>query len=85
MKTYKQITCSDVDTVTCDRCGRTADHDDMEGGEFLEHYMSCGYASVFGDLNHVRLDFCQHCVKEVLGQWVKVFDEEGHAVSAGEG
>lgn len=81
MKTYRQIACTEVDEVTCDRCGRTDEARSLEGQEFLEHYTSCGYASVFGDMNHVRLDLCQHCVKEVLGPWIEVLDQEGSPLS----
>lgn len=81
MKTYKQRTCSEVDTVVCDKCGRMDDAEGMEGQEFMEHYTMCGFGSVFGDGNHLRLDLCQHCVKELLGQWIGVFDEQGSAVT----
>lgn len=72
MKTYRQVTIDAVDDITCDRCGRSDDEDGMEGQEFLQHDMSCGFGSVFGDLNHINLDLCQHCVKELLGEWVRV-------------
>jgi hypothetical protein len=27
---------------------------------------------VFGDGNTISLDLCQHCVREVLGQWLRI-------------
>ncbi len=75
MKTYKQITASQVDTVTCDRCGREDEADGMEGQEFLAYDMQGGYGSVFGDMSHIKIDLCQHCAKELLGQWIRVFPE----------
>jgi hypothetical protein len=72
VRTYKEATVSQVDELVCDRCQRRDDGDGMEGQEFISWSMSCGFGSVFGDMNHVDLDLCQHCIKEVLGQWVKV-------------
>lgn len=77
MKTYKKITCSQVDQVTCDRCGRADEADDFEGQEFLSHEMCGGYGSVFGDGHFIKLDLCQHCVRDVLGQWLRVYWEDG--------
>ncbi|ENU8965141.1 hypothetical protein ACE2PP_000673 [Salmonella enterica] len=55
---------------TCDRCRRRAEKDDLEYQEFLTIDHRAGYGSVFGDGGRLRLDLCQHCVKEVLGQWL---------------
>jgi hypothetical protein len=47
-------------------------------GEWDEHISIAfrgGYYSIFGDGNEVELDLCQHCFKEVLGQWIRVTDE----------
>jgi hypothetical protein len=76
MRTYRNRTVSELDEVSCDRCQRQDEATGMEGQEFLSWSMSCGFASVFGDLNHVDLDLCQHCVKELLGQWVRVTEQE---------
>lgn len=57
----------------CDRCGRIippSDHD--EDQERLAIDFTGGYASVFGDGNRVRADFCQRCVKKVLGRWLRI-------------
>lgn len=57
----------------CDRCGRIippSDH--TEDQERLAIDFTAGYAGVFGDGNHVRADFCQHCVKKVLGRWLRI-------------
>ena len=35
-----------------------------------------GYYSVFGDENLVEGDFCQHCIKDLLGQWLRVFVDD---------
>jgi len=72
MRTYRQYQASELDELTCDRCGRRDDNDGMEGQEFLSWSMSCGFGSIFGDMSHIDLDLCQHCAKELLGQWIKV-------------
>jgi hypothetical protein len=57
-----------------DRCGR---HSEMtvnseEFYEFLSVDRLAGYGSVFGDSNRLKLDLCQHCTRDVLGQWIVV-------------
>ncbi|EFN9485535.1 hypothetical protein D3J50_12560 [Escherichia coli] len=62
---------------TCDRCGRHAKTvvDDIEFNEFLSVNHLAGYGSIFGDSNRLKLDLCQHCLKDVLGQWITVCDQ----------
>ncbi|MCK2127811.1 hypothetical protein MX652_14070 [Thauera aromatica] len=60
----------------CDRCGRVMppdDHDEYQ--ERLSIDFRAGYGSVFGDGNQVQLDLCQHCVRKVLGRWLRVSDQ----------
>lgn len=61
----------------CDMCRRTYDINDdvFEAQEFLHIDFTAGYASVFGDMNTVKADICQHCLKEVLGHVLRI--EEG--------
>ena len=57
----------------CDRCGRvmrTQDHD--ENQERISIDFTAGYGSIFGDGNRVQADLCQHCVRKVLGRWLRV-------------
>ncbi len=65
-----------VKQICCDRCGREAEvHDtDCEFVEFTSIEYKAGYGSVFGDGNKVEVDLCQHCVKELLGPWLRVMD-----------
>jgi hypothetical protein len=60
--------------IRCDRCGGVAmkDTDPMEWAEFVCLYHEGGYASVFGDGASVDIDLCQYCLKEVLGEWLRV-------------
>lgn len=61
----------------CDRCGRVIppqDHD--EDQERVSIDFTAGYASVFGDGNRVQADLCQHCVKKVLGRWLRITEPD---------
>lgn len=62
---------------TCDRCGRHTKKaaDDAEFHEFLSVDRQAGYGSIFGDGNRLKLDLCQHCIKDVLSQWMTVSDQ----------
>lgn len=88
MATLTQIVTQSTHVPTalvCDRCGRVAPLDSatatqesasledyFEAEEFLRVDFVGGYGSVFGDEARVRGDFCQYCVKELLGEWLKV-------------
>ncbi|MGA4079925.1 hypothetical protein ACI2VA_08605 [Ralstonia nicotianae] len=72
MREYRHHTVQKLAACTCDRCGRRLVPDDGEWQERLSFDHSCGFDSVFGDGNTVGLDLCQHCVREVLGQWLRI-------------
>jgi hypothetical protein len=65
-----------VKQIRCDRCDRLAEVGDaeLEFQEFVSINQQAGYASIFGDGNHVQVDLCQHCLKEVLGPWLRIDD-----------
>jgi len=68
-----------LDTLTCNRCGFTvtrSDDDVLEWQEFMMWRNLGSYGSVFGDGNLIELDLCQRCVKELLGEYVRVVDSE---------
>ena len=77
MQHFEKIEIETLSAKTCDRCGRhaTIKDIDLEYQEFLSINHHVGYSSVFGDTNQISMDLCQHCVKEVLGQWVTVTEE----------
>jgi len=57
--------------IVCDVCKKEYT-DSMETQEFLHYADTGGYASVFGDMNVLKLDMCQHCVKDILGEYLQV-------------
>ncbi|MFP3891185.1 MAG: hypothetical protein ACLFVM_12930 [Ralstonia sp.] len=81
---YQPLIAQELVACTCDRCQRRLTSD--EPGEWQERLSfdhSCGFDSVFGDRNTVSLDLCQHCVREVLGQWLHIEtpEETGESTS----
>jgi hypothetical protein len=71
-----------VKQIRCDRCGRLAEAGDaeLEFQEFVSIDLNAGYASIFGDGNHVQVDLCQHCLKDVLGRWLRVVDPKAKSL-----
>lgn len=68
-----------TETITnCDRCGRemVPNDQDCEHQERITIRFRAGYESVFGDGNLVEGDFCQHCLREVLGEWLRVTKDD---------
>jgi len=73
MREYQHRIVQEVAACTCDRCRRRLTPDDPgEWQERLSFDQTCGFDSVFSDGNTVSLDLCQHCVKEVLGEWLRI-------------
>lgn len=73
MREYHSVTARVLAACTCDRCQRRLTPD--ESGEWQERLSidhHCGFDSIFGDGNLVCLDLCQHCVKDLLGEWVRI-------------
>lgn len=77
MREYRPHTFQKLAACTCDRCQRRLTAE--ETGEWQERLSldhSCGFDSVFGDGCTISLDLCQHCVRDVLGQWLRVTQPE---------
>lgn len=73
MREYRNRTIQELAVTTCDRCHRRLTPDDPgEWQERLSFDHRCGFYSVFGDGDTVSLDLCQHCVRDVLGEWLCV-------------
>jgi hypothetical protein len=59
-------------SITCDICKKVYSTDDIfETQEFTYIRNDCGYGSVFGDGEVIELDICQHCLKEILGKYIR--------------
>ncbi|SIT48934.1 conserved hypothetical protein [Paraburkholderia piptadeniae] len=56
----------EVSGCTCDRCGRrmTPDDTDWEWHERVSIAYHGGFHSIFGDGWAIRIDLCQHCVRD---------------------
>jgi hypothetical protein len=69
---------------SCDRCGQqiTAEDDRSEWQEKFAIRFRGGYGSVFGDGSSVAGDFCQSCIHQVLGKYLRVVpDDPFHPVN----
>ncbi len=57
----------------CNRCRRdlAPDGDIFEAQEAIQISFLTGYASVFGDCNHLHGLFCQHCLHELLSPYLR--------------
>ena len=69
-----------IKQIRCDRCERVAEADEMEFHEFTSIDHTAGYGSIFGDGKKVQIDLCQLCLKQALGQWLKVTGPDVDAV-----
>lgn len=76
MKTTHEVIVEEVKSIICDRCGREDEVPGLEAQEYLTIDTHGGYGSVIGDMASIKLDLCQHCLKEVLGPWLRVKQSE---------
>ena len=60
--------------IICDKCLKEYDpeKDTMEVQEFLHIKYTGGYGSIFGDESVIECDICQHCVKKLIGDIIRV-------------
>lgn len=62
-----------IEAIICDRCKKEYSTDNfVETQEFHHIKFIAGYGSVFGDMNSVEADICQHCLKELIGDFCRV-------------
>jgi hypothetical protein len=68
MITQREVTSTEPDSITCDRCGRAIKNEpgNFDFAECLTIKHTCGYGSIIGDGVTLQADLCQQCVKEVL-------------------
>ena len=68
---------TEVVSIVCDKCGKEIIPDDaMEYQEIYHIRFTGGYSSVFGDESRVAADFCQQCLKEIIGSYCRVDGED---------
>ena len=66
-----------IESVICDVCKTEYKNiDDVEIQEFLHIDLIGGYSSIFGDSNSVRCNICQYCLREKLGEFLRIGDAE---------
>lgn len=78
MLRYKEVVVERL-LCTCDRCGKDLHKNEDDVMDWQERFVVSfrgGYGSVFGDGNYVEGDFCQECIAEVLGKWLRVTDDD---------
>ena len=77
MKNYIELVVPTkiLKSISCDRCGRTYQiENSFEYEEFFYINQVGGYHSIFGDGTKVTADLCQHCIKELLGEYFQYED-----------
>lgn len=69
---------SEKNNFSCDRCGcsLSQEGDEMEWQERFIISFRAGYGSVFGDGNYIGGGFCQTCIQDVLGKWLRVTSDD---------
>lgn len=72
MKKFQKKMFQQISGYVCDRCGLDAKAEEGEAEEFVSIERVCGYGSIFGDGNRISVDICQHCLKDVLGEWLRI-------------
>lgn len=72
-----QVSQEAIVSITCDKCGKISTPGDMiEYQEFYSLWKTGGYGSVFGDESDIQVDFCQQCLKELIGPYCRVDGEK---------
>lgn len=73
IKTFEEV--ERVSVVVCNKCGkRIVPEDYIEWQEAFIYQFLTGYGSVFGDSADLSVELCQHCMKELLGPYIRQKD-----------
>lgn len=79
MKHYKEVPkhVDELTGMTCDRCGRKAEVDNIELFNNFQTITATGaYGSaLIGDMRKVEVDLCESCFDGVLGPYWRVVEE----------
>lgn len=80
MKHYRkeQVFVEELRAITCDVCKTEYSYfdDPLEFQEILSIKTTGGFGSIFGDMNDIELDICQHCFKDNLGEYIRINEED---------
>jgi antitoxin CcdA len=64
-------------SIVCDCCKKEyLETDVFELEEFINISKINGYGSIFGDGSILELDLCQHCIKNFLGEYIRIKEQE---------
>jgi hypothetical protein len=73
---YEQVARERIHSIQCDVCKKVYENnsfaDEIEIQEFLHIDYEAGYGTVFEDMAHIQCDVCQNCLKEKLGEFIKI-------------
>ncbi len=59
--------------IVCDKCKKEYYYENnLETDEFVFLSFTGGYSSIFGDGKKVEVDICQHCLKEITKDFIRV-------------
>lgn len=58
--------------IRCDKCGRSVQSDEDDFPHLFTLDFDASWGSALGDGNHVDLDLCHACVKDVLGPCLRI-------------
>lgn len=70
LKTFESV--SVVHQIRCDRCGKAAKRGEASFQGMTSIGFDSGYDSIFGDGNRVELDLCESCLRDTVGNWLRV-------------
>lgn len=65
-----------TEVLVCDRCGKEMDIRHLEWKQAFSFSFRGGYGSVFDDGDLVEGDFCEDCIKNLLGPKFRVTGED---------
>ena len=82
MLEFRNQTVREIASCICDRCQRrmSPEGDSAEWHERLSISFRGGYGSIFGDGHLVSVDLCQRCVRETLGEWLKITPDGDYGI-----
>ena len=80
MKTFKLVPTETVSEITCDCCKTRFTANDAGWFEIQSIGFVAGYSSIFGDGYAISIDLCQDCLKQNLGQWLRVEKEQPRVI-----